>query len=388
MKRLSTFLVLLLLTVVVKTATANAQSCIISFSDTFGLSLLDPSMAYGFMAPGGGVIWYYNQCGGPSSDNWLYLDEDPTGGFPIGTAYEHFHIPFDDLTINCFTTTATYPLGVMGRQSSSGAPCVAIDPYNKARTFLPHHPDGVLRIRYVAHSGEPLRYILPNAIRVIGPTPVSVLFQAANGSWWVWNNLTAGSWSLTGALPAQRVFVVSNADVAAPWQIADVGITLGDYYTPAPSRNFAICLLCFQNQFRTVRDFLSTLTRGELANSQATSSPEVPGSHASVLAAPQNEMSVRSISEQDAIRLLRRQNPISDDQESDEQEAIRLLRRQNPISDDQESDPAAILRRIPEAAGTERQVLIAEYLLAASKLPRVQQAAAQRRLVALFESKR
>ena len=86
-----------------------------------------------------------------------------------------------------------------------------------------------------------------------------------------------------------------------------------------------------------------------------------------MLAAAQNEMSVRSISEQDAIR---------------------LLRRPNPISDDQDSDPATILRRIPEASGTERQVLIAEYLLAASKLPRVQQAAAQRRLVALFESKR
>src|SRR5262245_41197078 len=114
--------------------TANAQNCVISFSDDFGLSLLDPSLAYGLMGPGAGVIWYYNECG-PGSDNWLYLDEDPAGGFPGRTAYGHFHIPFSDPTINCYTTTATYPLGVMGKQTS-GSPCVAINPYNQPRSLL------------------------------------------------------------------------------------------------------------------------------------------------------------------------------------------------------------------------------------------------------------
>jgi hypothetical protein len=57
---------------------------------------------------------------------------------PAGTAYGHFHIPFADPNINCFTTTSTYPNGVMGTQSSPQSPCLAIDPYNKPRTLLPH----------------------------------------------------------------------------------------------------------------------------------------------------------------------------------------------------------------------------------------------------------
>lgn len=326
-------------------------------------------MAYGFMSPGAGVIWYYNQCGGPASDNWLYLDEDPAGGFPGGTAYSHFHIPFTDPTINCFTTTPTYPAGVMGKQSSPGDPCVAINPYGKPRSLLPHHPDGVLRIRYLAHTGEPLRYLLPNTIRVIGPTSVSVLFQAANGSWWVWSNLTAGTWALNGALPARRVFVLSNiGNVGTPWQITDLGITLGDFYTPPPPVvNPSICLLCNQEQYRTVRDFLSTITLRQQIDPEAMTSADVPGSEASALAAVQDEKSPRAISEQAAHKL--------------------LLRPRHHRHDHDER-LSEILEKIPASSGTERQVLIAEYLLAASKLPRWRQDEAQKRLVAVFESRR
>jgi len=356
------------------TANANAQSCVISFSDSFGLSLLDPSMAYGFMAPGGGIIWYYNQCGGSGSDNWLYLDENPAGGFPAGTEYHHFHIPFVDPAINCFTSSSTYPNGVMGIQSSPQSPCVAIDPYNNPRTLLPHHPDGILRMVYLAHSGEPLRYMLPNAIRVIGPTPVSVLFQAADGSWWVWSDLPAGNWILNGALPAQQVFVLSNAgSVGTPWQIADLGITLGDYYTP-PTIFPNICLLCSQGQHRTVRDFLSTLTIWRGANSQSTTSAEVPGSEASLLAASQNAKSARSISTQEALGVFQRPPHSPDDHDGHSGEI--------------NGNPEEILSKILGAYGTERQVLIGNYLLAVSKLPQKEQAAAQGRLVALFESKR
>jgi hypothetical protein len=357
------FLLISLCALFLSAAEANAQSCDISFSDSFGLSLIDPSMAYGFMYPGGGVVWYYNQCGGSSSDNWLYFDEDPAGGFPAGAGYGHFHIPFTDPAINCFTFTSTYPAGVMGKRTSSSAPCVAINPYNKPRSLLPHHPDGVLRIRYLASSGEPLRYLLPNKIRVIGPTPVSVLFQASDGSWWVWSDLTAGNWILSGAFPARRVFVLSNAvNSGTPWQIADLGITLGDYYTP-PTSLLSLCLLCFQNQYLTVRDFLSTLTRSQRTDAQATNSAKVVGS---VLDTAQ-DASARSISEQEAHEL--------------------LLRRRHG-HDDHGEDLGAILAKIPGAEGTERQVLIAEYMLAASKLPRSRQASAQQRLAALFESKR
>jgi hypothetical protein len=360
MKTFTSVLVALLL----NAAPANAQNCTVSLSDSFGLSLLDPSMAYGFMVPGAGVIWYYNECAS-GSDNWLYFDEDPPGGFPAGVGYGHFHIPFTDPTINCFTTTSTYPLGVMGRQTSLGSPCVAINPYNKPRSLLPHRPDGVLRIRYLAHSGEPLRYLLPNSIRVIGSTPVSVLFQAANGSWWVWNNLTSGSWTLTGALPARRVFVLSNVgNVGAPWHIADLGITLGDYYTPPPLLTWTadFCVFCPQNQYTAVRDFLSAITLRKRADTAAA-----PAADISLQAATRLDKSARNVSEQ---------------------EALALLQRQSHAHADHDADPREILDRIPAASGAERQVLIMEYLLAAARLPPSEQAAAHGRLVGLFEGKR
>jgi len=342
-------------------ADAEAQSCVVSFNDSFGLSLLDPSMAYGFMAPGGGLIWYYNQCGS-GSDNWLYFDEDPNGGFPVGTEYDHFHIPFVDPTVNCFTTTSAYPGGVMGWQSFSG--CVVIDPYIGPRTLLPHAADGVLRIRYLADTGEPLRYIQLDGIRVLGQTPVSVLVQAANGSWWVWSDLPAGDWILTGALPARRAFVFSNATSLPRWQIGGLGISLGDYYTVSA---VAVCILCPQYQFRAVRDFLSRITLRAGTNSRTTTSAAVPGGDGSLPAAIYNAKSGRAVSEG---------------------EALRLLQRPQRETHDHDENLDEILQKILGADGTERQVLIMEYMLAASKLPVSRHAAAQRRLVALFESKR
>jgi hypothetical protein len=56
--------------------------------------------------------------------------------------------------------------------------------------------------------------------------------------------------------------------------------------------------------------------------------------------------------------------------------------------DDHDENLDEILDKVLGAEGTERQVLIAEYLLAVSTLPWLQQAFAQRRLVALFEPKR
>jgi hypothetical protein len=342
---------------------ARAQSCVITMSDHFGLTLVDPSMAYGFLAPGGGLVWYYNECGS-GSDNWLYLDEDAPGGFPASLAYGHFHIPFADLTINCYTSNATYPAGVMGRQVP-GSPCVAVNPLAGPRTLLPHRRSGVLRIRYLAHTGDPLRYLLPNGIRIIGSEPVSVLFQAANGSWWHWTGLTEGTWNLVGGLPAQRVFVLSSlAGDAGPWQIADLRIALGDFYTP-PRSIGSLCLLCIESHFTTIRDFLTTTAPRRGVGAPQASRADVPGRDGKMLAATEQPMTARRISEK---------------------EALSMLDRSHDRDDDHDENMDDLLLRIPGAQGTDRQVLIAEYLLAASKLPRFRQPAAQRRLLDLFEA--
>jgi len=354
----------LLFSLFIYTSEASAQSCVITFSDDFGLTLIDPSMAYGFLSPAGNLIWYYNECDA-GSDNWLYLDEDTPGGFPAGLEYGHFHIPFVDPTINCFTTNASYPAGVVGRQASSGAPCVAVNPLVGPRTLLPHRRPGVLRIRYLAHTGDPLRYLLPNRIRVIGSEPVSVLFQAADGSWWHWTGLTEGTWNLVGGLPARRVFVLSSlAGDGPPWQVGDLRIALGDFYTPPPP---ILCLLCLETHFRTIRDFLTTTGLHQRIDARQASRAGVPRSDASSVEATAQAITARRIPEK---------------------EALGMLQRSRDADDDHHEDIREILRKIPEAQGTERQVLIAEYLLAASKLPRVRQAEAQRRLLDLFEPKR
>jgi hypothetical protein len=346
---------------------AKAQTCTVSFSDDFGLSLVDSSMAYGFLAPGGGLVWYYNECGA-GSGNWLYLDEDPEGGYPAGVEYGHFHIPFADPAINCFTTTAAYPAGIMGRQASSGSPCVAVNPLTEPRTLYPHRRPGVLRVRYLAHSGDPLRYLIPNRIRVLGSQAVSVLFQASDGSWWSWKNLTAGTWNLGGGFPARRVYVLSSVGGdAPPWQIADLRIALGDYYTPPPVV-MSLCLMCINTHATAMGDFLTTLAPRQRKAPQFASAAEVPGSDASMLADAEQAITARRISEQEALSMLRR--------------------TADPHHGHHDVDMDEIVGRILGAQGTERQFAITEYLLAVSKLPQANQPAARRRLLDLFESKR
>jgi hypothetical protein len=157
-------------------------------------------------------------------------------------------------------------------------------------------------------------------------------------------------------------------NVGAPWQIADLGITLGDYYTPplTLTSTFTFCVLCAQDQSRTVRDFLSGLTPRRRTDDQAKTSADVPGSDASFVAAVRGEKTVQPIADQEALRLLARPDHRHDDY----------------------GDPEEILSRIPGSFGTERQMLMMEYLLAASKLSPADQAAAHGRLVSLFESKR
>lgn len=349
---------------------AQAQTCTVAFTDDFGLSLIDPSMAYGFLAPGGGLVWYYNECGA-GSNNWLYLDEDPAGGYPAGSAYGHFHIPFADPAVNCFTTTGSYPAGIMGRQASSGSPCVAVNPLTEPRTLYPHRRPGVLRVRYLAHTGDPLRYLLPNRIRVLGSQPVSVLFQASDGSWWSWNGLTAGTWNLSGGFPARRVFVLSSvAGDAPPWQIADLRIALGDYYTPPtlPVFSTSLCLMCISTNATTVGDFLTRLPPRERLQPKFATTADVPGSESSVLAANVQAIAPRRLSEQEALKLLER--------------------TADPHDGHHNVDMDEIVGRILGAQGTERQFAMTDYLLAVSKLPQADQPAARRRLIELFEPKR
>jgi hypothetical protein len=161
---------------------ARAYSdCDMGFNDHEGLSLLDPSQAYGFMVPYDGYLWYYNEC--TSTSEWFYFDEDPA------TNYGHFHIPAENASVeNCFAFTSTYPNGVWGKTNSSGV-CIAIDPLAVDRTVISHQPDE--RLRFIDLSSS--LHWRPLYITVLSSSAtVRVTYLAANGVTWYYANLTAG----------------------------------------------------------------------------------------------------------------------------------------------------------------------------------------------------
>jgi hypothetical protein len=336
------------------TTAARADDCVVNFTDPFGLSIIDPSQAYGFMAPTGGILWYYNQCG--YGDDWLYLDENPPGGWPAGTSYNHFHIPFLDPSINCYTTSTAYPLGVMGRQPSPNSPCVAVDPLNAGpRSLLPHQPDEILRIRYLTDPSAPLRYILPTTIRNIGDIPITVLFEDASGGWWQWADLPPGYWSLTGSTPAQQVFVLTSSRTGEEYNVTDIGITLGSFYYPVTFHR-SLPLVS------STRHLLSLATKG-----QNRIGPAIPKTNSGALKADFNGQTTTPvrISAEHAKALLNRSS-----------------------KDVLVQDPPnlnVLLSAVVHADGIERQLRISDYLQAVDTLSLEEQEAARKQLVAVFE---
>ena len=71
-----------------------------------------------------------------TSDNWLYSDKTLQEGLTLlAPAYPHFHIPYVDLDVNCYTTTATYPNGVFESRVLPQAPCVTVNPFQPRTLF-------------------------------------------------------------------------------------------------------------------------------------------------------------------------------------------------------------------------------------------------------------
>jgi hypothetical protein len=174
-------------------------ACNHSFNDHFGLSELDPSQAYGFAGPNGG-IWYYSEC--TSTTDWFYFDEDPSneGHFIDPAPYGHFHIPNEDPSVtDCFTNNSTYPKGVWGKMTNPPhqASCAALDPLVIDRYAFSHEPDQLLRFIDLGGGISPRPDWRPQYITVrSGSGAVRVTYLAANGVVWFFANLTPGRWYL------------------------------------------------------------------------------------------------------------------------------------------------------------------------------------------------
>jgi hypothetical protein len=159
-------------------ARASFSSCTIAFSDYTGLQILPFQQAYGFAAS----PWYYNFCGTMG----LWFNVDANGGPPSG----HYHLWADDPTVNCVTTNATWPNGVMGRMVGNG-PCNAVNPLTTSRSATPHQAGFQIRVQNLSTT-DPWR---PTQILIRSGT-ARVLLQHNDGTWWEYTNLTPGTWNL------------------------------------------------------------------------------------------------------------------------------------------------------------------------------------------------
>lgn len=180
---------------------ADAVTCPIGFNQSTVLRSMPAAQAYGFaLAP-----WYSAICGGMNFVDRFVVDEN--GGSING----HYHIWAEDPTVNCFTTTSTWPDGVMGRQSGSGA-CVAVDPFMTPRTAAVHLTSHWLRVR----STNSNRW-RPIGIKVLGTAAIKVLVEHTDGTFWQYTNLTPGTWGLgvTGKF-AKNAWVMNQNTNGSP----------------------------------------------------------------------------------------------------------------------------------------------------------------------------
>jgi len=185
---------------------ASATPCVIGFSDRTGLKRM-PDQAIGFAeAP-----WYTNVCGGIAVPVQFLVDENG------GTIENHFHVGPDDPTINCFTTNATYPNGVMGRTVNGS--CVAVDPLATSRFVTFHHATQFVRVS----TGPSIRW-RATGITVKGTQPLRVLVEQADGTFWQFTNLTPGAWNLgnTGKLAKQIWIMNQDSSSGTPGSFDDV----------------------------------------------------------------------------------------------------------------------------------------------------------------------
>lgn len=180
------------------TAAAHASTCSITFGQTSGMRWMPASHAYGIAA----APYFTSICAGANYFNQFNFDEN---------VYNHYHFWADDPTVNCLTTTATWPNGVMGRQSAGGG-CVAVDPYATNRNITAHSATHQIRI----HATNSNRW-RPSQIKVLGTTAARVIVEHTDGTWWYYINLTPGVWNLasTGKY-ARNAWVVSESPNGGP----------------------------------------------------------------------------------------------------------------------------------------------------------------------------
>jgi len=149
--------------------------------------------------------FYTQVCGGIAIPNAFKVDESG------GSIFGHFHIAADDPTVNCFTTNATWPSGVMGRQIGAG-PCVAINPLTTSRYVAVHTTTQWIRVRTASTTKW-----RATQIKVMGTVSVKVLVEQTDGTWWQFTDLTPGIWNLgnTGKF-AKNAFVQNQSTAGAP----------------------------------------------------------------------------------------------------------------------------------------------------------------------------
>jgi hypothetical protein len=177
---------------------AHAATCSIGFSQSSVLNAMPASQAAGYASS----PWYNAICGGANFVNRFLVDE---GG---GSIHGIYIIWADDPTVNCFTTTPTWPSGVMGRTQSNGS-CVAVNPLLTSRMATGHAPTQWIRIR--ATNANRWR---PTQLKVLGKEVGKVLVEHTDGTFWQYTNLTPGLWNLGSTGKFAKTAWVMNQNTA------------------------------------------------------------------------------------------------------------------------------------------------------------------------------
>jgi hypothetical protein len=129
--------------------------------------------------------------------------------------YSHFHLVFQDPSINCPFGAATDNLGSgFGRPNAAGN-CVAVDWKREPRVAMTHDSGQWLRVWVEDFTTHAPRIFDVTSINIKPSVACQVWFRTADGSWYGWSRLQPGVWDIS----------------ADAWEITDlvVGTAAGEF---------------------------------------------------------------------------------------------------------------------------------------------------------------
>jgi hypothetical protein len=195
-------------------SSASAASCSVGFADYVGLLILPDKARHTFASS----PYYIQGCG----SGWVHVKENDVAryGSSWGSSYNHYHLMYEK---GAYCIAAG---GNAGYQLNGN--CVVIpDPATEARYLASHYGNQWIRV-YVYKSGVSEMTFDFKSIRVKGTQSIKLWFRKADGSWWHWNSLGAGTWNVAPyAAGIREILFSASGNSTGSYSVDDivVGVT-------------------------------------------------------------------------------------------------------------------------------------------------------------------